>query len=141
VPVRTNAKSRESRLFANVGVFIAHSIGIMVRVYSSYRAMKIFSTAGALTATVGIFLGLRFVYYLAFTSEGNLHTQSLILAAILLIAGFQMVLTGIVADLINSCRGVLEDVSYRVRRLELERLESERLGEDQRLDGDIELIR
>ena len=42
-----------------------------------------------------------------------------ILAAILLLAGFQMILTGIVADLINSTRGVLEDVSYRLRRMEL----------------------
>jgi hypothetical protein len=36
------------------------------------------------------------------------------------LAVFQMVLTGIVADLINTTRGVLEDVSYRLRRMELE---------------------
>ena len=126
VPIRTNAKMRESRLFANVGVFIAHSAGIMVRVYSSYRAMKIFWTAGGLTAALGILLGLRFVYYLVFTGEGDLHTQSLILSAILLLAGFQMALTGVVADLINTSRGVLEDVAYRVRRLELAELEQHR---------------
>ena len=44
--------------------------------------------------------------------------QSLILAAILMLAGFQMILTGIVADLINGSRSLLEDVSYRLRRLE-----------------------
>jgi hypothetical protein len=43
----------------------------------------------------------------------------LILASILMLAGFQMILTGIVADLINASRGVLEDVSYRLRRMEL----------------------
>ena len=32
-----------------------------------------------------------------------------------------MILTGIVADLINSSRGILEDVSYRLRRMEFER--------------------
>ena len=36
-----------------------------------------------------------------------------------MLAGFQMLLTGIVADLINSTRSVLEDVSYRLRRMEL----------------------
>ncbi len=41
-----------------------------------------------------------------------------ILAAILMLAGFQMVLTGIVADLISSSRGILEEVSYRLRRVE-----------------------
>ncbi len=120
VPIRTNEKLRESRLFSNIGVFIAHSLGIMLRVYSSYRAMKIFSTAGAVAFGAGFLIGVRFLYYYFFTDEGDLHIQSLILAAILMLAGFQMVLTGIVADLINSSRGVLEDLSYRLRRMELD---------------------
>lgn len=121
VPIRTNEKLRESRLFSNIWVFITHSLGIMLRVYSSYRAMKIFSTAGAVTFGVGFLIGVRFLYYFFFTDEHDLHVQSLILAAILMLAGFQMVLTGIVADLINASRGILEDVAYRVRRLELEK--------------------
>ncbi|MBX3395377.1 MAG: glycosyltransferase family 2 protein [Phycisphaerae bacterium] len=121
VPIRTNDKLRESRLFSNIGVFITHSISIMLRVYSSYRAMKIFSTLGAITFGVGFIIGLRFIWlWLAAGRLPNEHTQSLILSAILLLAGFQMVLTGIVADLINASRGVLEDVSYRLRRMELE---------------------
>lgn len=120
VPIRTNEKLRESRLFSNVGVFISHSLGIMVRVYSSYRAMKIFACAGLFAIGVGILIGVRFLYFFCFTNEHELHVQSLILAAIMLLAGFQMVLTGIVADLINSSRGILEDVSYRLRRMELE---------------------
>ena len=54
------------------------------------------------------------------THEAALHLQSLILAAILMLAGFQMTLPGIVADLINASRAVLEDVSYRLRRMELD---------------------
>ncbi|QDV91934.1 MraY-like glycosyltransferase [Phycisphaerae bacterium RAS2] len=118
VPIRTNEKLRESRLFSNIGVFISRSVGIMVRVYSSYRAMKIFTLAGGATFTLGFLIGLRFLYYFFFTTEHDKHIQSLILSAILLIAGFQMVLTGIVADLINSSRAILEDVSYRLRRVE-----------------------
>ncbi|MFH1417535.1 MAG: glycosyltransferase family 2 protein [Planctomycetota bacterium] len=121
VPIRTNEKLRDSRLFTSIWVFITHSVSIMVRVYSSYRAMKIFSGAGLVTFAMGFVLGLRFLYYYFWVpEESDLHIQSLILAAILMLAGFQMVLTGIVADLINSSRGVLEDVSYRLRRLELE---------------------
>jgi len=121
VPIGTNSKLRESRLFSNVGVFITRSLGVMIRVYSSYRAMKIFTIAGATTAGLGVLLGLRFVYIFFFhPATRDLHVQSLILAAILILAGFQMVLTGIVADLINSSRAILEDVSYRLRRLEQE---------------------
>lgn len=123
VPIRTNEKLRESRLFSNVGVFITRSIGIMVRVYSSYQAMKIFTAAGLVVMAVGVVIGLRFLYYFFFTDQHDLHIQSLILSAILLIAGFQIILTGIVADLINSSRAVLEDVSYRLRRMEDSRRE------------------
>lgn len=121
VPIKTNEKLRESRLFSNIGVFITHSLSIMLRVYSSFRAMKMFSSIGMVTFGAGFLIGLRFIYIYIFEHENSReHNQSLILAAILLLAGFQMILTGIVADLINSSRAVMEDVSYRVRRMELE---------------------
>jgi len=80
--------------------------------------MAIFSAAGFATIMAGVALGARFLYFFLFTDSSDLHVQSLILAAILMLAGFQMMLTGIVADLISSSRGVLEDVSYRLRRME-----------------------
>ena len=101
VPIRTNDK-----------------LHIAVRVYSTYGAMAIFSALGAATIMAGVTLGARFIYYFLFTDSSDLHVQSLILAAILMLAGFQMVLTGIVADLISSSRGILEEVSYRLRRVE-----------------------
>jgi glycosyltransferase involved in cell wall biosynthesis len=118
VPIRTNDKLRESRLFSNVSQFILRSLQIAVRVYSTYGAMAIFSAAGFATIMAGVALGVRFLYFFLFTDSSDLHVQSLVLAAILMLAGFQMVLTGIVADLISSSRGVLEDVSYRLRRME-----------------------
>jgi glycosyltransferase involved in cell wall biosynthesis len=118
VPIRTNDKLRESRLFSNVSQFILRSLQIAVRVYSTYGAMAIFSAAGVVTLMAGVALGMRFLYFFLLTDSSDLHVQSLIHAAILMLAGFQMVLTGIVADLISSSRGVLEDVSYRLRRME-----------------------
>jgi glycosyltransferase involved in cell wall biosynthesis len=123
VPIRTNEKLRESRLFSNFWVFVTRSGGIMLRVYSSYRAMKIFSTAGIITFGVGFMIGFRFIWIWLVDNHGQLpdkYTQSLILAAILMLAGFQMFLTGIVADLINANRAIAEDMSYRLRRMELE---------------------
>ena len=121
VPIRTNEKFRESRLFSSVHQFVGRSLGIMVRVYSSYEALKMFALVGLLTFSIGLILGLRFLYYFLFSTEGYTHVQSLILCAILLIAGFQMTLTGIVADLIAANRSLIEDVAYRVKRLEMEK--------------------
>lgn len=120
VPVRTNEKLRASRLFSNPAVFIVRSLGIMIRTYASYRALAIFSLAGLATGSLGFLLGLRFLYFYLFDpASRDLHVQSLILAAILLLAGFQMILTGIVANLVNSHRAISEDISYRLRRLEM----------------------
>ena len=121
VPIRTNDKLRESRLFSNPAVFVARSLGIMVRVYSSYSALKVFTVFGLISGLAGTALGIRFLYFFFFTDSSDLHVQSLILAAILLLAALQMILTGIAADLINSSRALLEDVSYRLRRTEMDR--------------------
>ena len=83
--------------------------------------MRVFSTLGGISILMGFALGLRFLYFFFFTAHHGLHVQSLILAAILMLAGLQMILTGIVADLVNSSRSIQEDISYRLRRLESER--------------------
>ena len=124
VPVRTNDKLRESRLFSNPSIFITRSIAIMVRVYSSYGAMKIFTTLGLVAFGLGVAVGIRFLYFLTFTDHGGLHVQSSILAAVLMLTGVQMILAGIAADLINSSRSVMEDVSYRLRRMESDQLDA-----------------
>ena len=49
------------------------------------------------------------------------HIQSLIFAAICIIVGFQVLLIGIVADLLSFNRKLLEEVVYRVRELESDR--------------------
>ena len=119
VAVRTNPKTRESRLFSNIGKFVFKSAEISLRTYARYAALKIFATCGILTFVAGFCLGVRFLYFFFFTDEGGLHVQSLILAAILLLAGFQMFLTGVIADLIATNRDLLEDALQRIKKLEL----------------------
>lgn len=119
VPIRTNPKARESRLFSNIGEFVMKSGMISLRTYARYKALKIFASFGVVTFLLGFLLGLRFLYFFFIVGEGSLHVQSLILAAVLLLAGFQMFLTGIVADLIATNRAMLEDTLARVKRLEL----------------------
>ena len=77
-----------------------------------------FFRLGAVTFLAGALIGFRFlIEYLS--GEGTQRVQSLILAAVLLIIGFQTILMGIVADLIGANRTLLEDTLIRVRELEL----------------------
>jgi glycosyltransferase involved in cell wall biosynthesis len=118
VEVRTNVVTRQSRLFDNVFSYIKRSAATIVRIYASYEPLKVFSYIGALFLGAGLVISLRFLYYYV-TGSGYGKLQSLILAAVLLIIGFQVLLIGLLADLISGNRKILEDVQYRVRRLEL----------------------
>jgi glycosyltransferase involved in cell wall biosynthesis len=134
VPIHTNPKSRESRLFANISQFVLRSGSISLRTYTQYKALKVFAICGALTFLLGVLLGLRFLFYFFLTAEGVLHVQSVILAAILLLAGFQMFLTGIVADLIATSRSLLEDTLTRVKKIELAQRDERERREEGRAD-------
>ncbi|HIM57180.1 MAG TPA: glycosyltransferase family 2 protein [Candidatus Latescibacteria bacterium] len=121
VPIRVNPKARASRLFSNVGEFVIKSGTISLRTYARYKALKLFAACGALTFLVGFAIGLRFLYFFFVVGEADQYVQSLILASVLLMAGFQMFLTGIVADLIATNRSMMEDTLSRVKKLEIRR--------------------
>jgi hypothetical protein len=85
-----------------------------------YRPLRVFTTLGAALILIGCIPGIRFLFY--FLSGDKIgHVQSLILAAILIIVGFQILLIGLLADLIANNRKMLEETLYRVRKLELDR--------------------
>jgi hypothetical protein len=118
VTVATNPRTRESRLFDSSFSYIKKSAATIVRIYASYEPLKVFSYIGLTIFGLGFLVSLRFLYYY-FTGTGLGHLQSLILSAVLMIVGFQIVLIGLVADLIGGTRKMLEDVIYRMRALEL----------------------
>ena len=122
VPIRPNPAVRPSRLMRSVPHYLAHSTITIVRAYTTYRPLRVFVTVGALVVLAGTLLGLRFVYFYL-QGDGSGHIQSLILAAVLLVVGFQVGLIGLVADLIGFNRQILEELLYRVRRLEQEQPE------------------
>ena len=119
VPVRTNLPTRPSRLMNNLPHYLANSTTTIVRAYTFYRPLRVFTTIGVIALLAGAAIGVRFLIAY-FSGTGGGHIQSLILSAVLLIAGFQTLLIGLVADLIGANRKVMEDVLVRVRRLEFQ---------------------
>lgn len=117
-PIDTNPETRPSRLFDSIAGYIRRSVATMVRIYALYEPLTVFVRLGGTVLFVGAAIGMRFVYYYV-TEGGEGHVQSLILAAVLVITGFQTMLIGLVADLIGSSRSLLEDTLFRLRELEL----------------------
>jgi glycosyltransferase involved in cell wall biosynthesis len=117
VTIRTNAPTRPSRLYRGMGTYLRKSASTIFRIYTIYKPLKTFFAIGMLLLLAGVGLGARFVWHLARGEHGG-HIQSLILAAVFLIAGFQTMLIGLLADLISVNRRLSEEVLIRLRRLD-----------------------
>jgi glycosyltransferase involved in cell wall biosynthesis len=120
VPVETNPRTRESRLFDSAFSYVKKSAATIVRIYAMYEPLKVFSYSGLALFAIGFVIALRFLHlYLTDYTGGGRYVQSLILSAVLMIVGFQIVLIGLLADVISANRKLLEDLVYRVRSLEV----------------------
>ena len=117
VPVATNGDTRPSRLFDTMFTYVKKSAATIIRIYAMYEPLKVFAAVGLSVFGAGFAISLRFLYYY-FTGAGAGHLQSLILSAVLLIVGFQIVLIGLLADVISANRKLTEELLYRVRSME-----------------------
>ena len=124
VPIRTNPELRKSRLMSSIAVYIKKSMLTILRAVLMYRPLKVFTLIGSVFLTIGGLIGIRFIYYFV-NGNGSGHVQSLILASMMCIIGFQTFVTGLQADIISANRKLLEDIQYRVKKLELGLLDPE----------------
>ncbi len=118
IPIQVNQKLRESRLARSTWYYLKKSMATILRIYTMYNPLRVFLLLGGVSFLLGFLLGLRYLYFFFLESAGG-HIQSLILASILMILGFQVIVIGLVADLIGANRRISEETLYRVRKLEL----------------------
>ena len=118
IPVETNDKTRESRLFTSIPQFIERQLSTMLRIYTMYQPLRVFFFTGTFLLVIGIIPILRFLYFYMI-GEGDGHIQSVIIGGVLSMMGFLTYLVGLVADIINFNRQLIEMTLERVRRLEL----------------------
>jgi glycosyltransferase involved in cell wall biosynthesis len=115
VPVKTNPPERPSRLFRSIQNYLMNSSVTIVRSYTMYRSLRIFTVISILFLLAGMVIGGRFLVFY-FRGEGSGMIQSLILAAVFLIVGFITFLIGLIADLVSFNRKILEEILIRMRR-------------------------
>lgn len=125
VPIRTNPKSRESRLIKNVPHFVGQQAATVLRVYATYHALKVFLALGLLIILPGVLGFVRFLYYY-WNGRGGGHIQSLIFSSAMFLLGFLVLIFGLIADLIGNNRKLIERTLYRIKRMELESAERTR---------------
>ncbi|MDA9982872.1 glycosyltransferase family 2 protein [Gammaproteobacteria bacterium] len=119
VSIRTNPKTRESRLFKSTPMFIGQSVLTMARMYTMYQSLRVFFLIGTTLSIVGLIPIIMFIFYY-FTEGGAGHIQSLVLGSVVLLMGFITFLVGMLADLISSNRQLVESTLERIKKLELD---------------------
>ncbi len=115
VPVGVNDDLRPSRLVKSIPAYIKRSVFTIVRIFMIYHPFRFFASIAAVALTLGTLIGLRFVVFWL-SGDGDGHIQSLILAAILLLAGFQTLLVAFVADQLAANRHLLQQIRARLLR-------------------------
>ena len=127
VPIRTNPELRKSRLFHSMGAYIKKSMLTIIRAYMMYKPLVFFLICGSIPFIVGVIFVVRFLILYAH-GGGMGHIQSLVFASMLIMVGFMTFIMGLQADIIAANRKILEDVQFRIRRMEV--------GENNNTDAD-----
>jgi len=116
IPVDTNPKLRESRLFKSTGEHVRKSAVTIVRAYAMYKPYMIFGTLGGILFILGLVPFARFIYFGIQEGTTAGHIQSLLIGSVLMIAAFLCFVLNIIADLIRINRTLIEDNLEQTKR-------------------------
>jgi glycosyltransferase involved in cell wall biosynthesis len=120
VPVGTNAKTRESRLFPSTSAYVRRNGLSIFRIYSQHQPLKVFWTGAAV---FGLIAMAAFLYFIVdFIANGGRagHVQLLIAGAVLFNAAMLLGALGVIGDLLDAQRTLSQRTFERVRRIELQ---------------------
>ena len=121
VPIRTNAKTRESRLFPSSAAYVRRNALSIFRIYSQYEPLKVFWGGAIVMGVPALALFIRFlIYFFQDPHTATGHIQSLIAGAVLFIAAMLLGALGVIGDLLDAQRTLSQRTFERVRRIELQ---------------------
>jgi glycosyltransferase involved in cell wall biosynthesis len=118
VPVTTNAKTRESRLFKNIFHHMVKSGSAIVRSYLMFKPYTIFATLAAVFGVLALIPMVRFLVIWLGGGDSSGNIQSLIFAAIMSVAALLSVALGVLSDLQRTNRILLEDQLERIKEIQ-----------------------
>ncbi|EHN11639.1 Glycosyl transferase family 2 [Patulibacter medicamentivorans] len=119
VPVGTNEKLRESRLFPSMGAYVRRNTVSIFRIYAQYEPMRVFFTLAVFLFVLALVPWVRF-FVSWVQGEGAGHVQSLIFGGVLFTAAVMVGALAVIGDLLHGQRMLTQRVFERVRRIELQ---------------------
>lgn len=121
-PIRTNP-TRPSRLHNGTWNFIKRQSSTIVRTYATYEPLKTFFYLSLPFLIIAVVLLLRIVI-IFFNNQFNLpgNLQSLVVGVTSAVIGFLILNFGLIADRIGHNRRLMEEILYRLRVQEIEKV-------------------
>lgn len=122
IPIETNPRTRDSRLFRNSAEHVTRSAATIVRAYVMYRPLALFFWLGFLLFALGMIPFVRYlVLYLTDTGTGvGRHLQSLVIGGVLVMGALIVWSLGVIAELIRINRVLIEESLTQQKRMRLE---------------------
>lgn len=120
VPVTTNKKTRESRLFKSMHQHVLKSMQAIIRSYIMFKPYAVFTTLGTLFLIASLVPLVRYLILVIIGEQGG-HIQSLLFGTICMVGAFLAYSLAIIADLIRTNRTLIEDTLERVKKAEYEK--------------------
>lgn len=120
VPVTTNPKTRESRLFGNIWQHMGRSARAIVRSWIMFRPHLVFLTLGAVFFVAALIPAVRFLVFW-FAGDADGHVQSLIFAAAMLVGALLCLALLVIADLLRTNRTLIEETLERLKTVQYDR--------------------
>jgi glycosyltransferase involved in cell wall biosynthesis len=117
IQITTNKKTRESRLFKNIGQHMMQSGKAIVRSYVMFRPYVVFMTLGVVFLIAGLIPFVRFLILNIIGDAGD-HIQSLIFGAAMVVAALLSFALVVIADLLRVNRTLLEDQLERIKEIQ-----------------------
>lgn len=124
IMIDTNEDLRKSRLYKSILEYVLKSVVTIFRIHTMYYSLKTFFVLGGSIFSVGFLIGCRFLYFFIVNQGIAGHVQSLILAVALIIMGFQIMVLGLLADIISANRRLIEDNLSRLKKLEVSKIDN-----------------
>jgi glycosyltransferase involved in cell wall biosynthesis len=118
VPIRTNPKLRDSRLFTSISSYVRTNAASIFRIYTMYEPLRVFLTAAAIIGLIAMIVWARFLV-LFVQGEGEGHVQSVVLGSMLFVVAVQLAALGVIGDVLAGSRLLQQRMLERVRRVEL----------------------
>jgi len=117
IQIKTNAKTRESRLFKSIWQHMFKSASAIIKSYIMYRPHLIFISLGIFLLICGIIPFIRYAVIFTMGDRGD-HIQSLLLGAVLLFASMIAFALSVISDIISTSRTLQEDALERLKRMQ-----------------------